>query len=409
MAQKTVAYVSPIAGATITNATLTFDNQGLITAGSSGSGASAILLDDLASPTYPTAPQTQGVWYGTNAKAGCTGGAGCVAIGSGITASGVNSTAIGLSAAATDDDAIAIGDSAQANGYGCIALGVGATASTDFDIAIGNFVTANGGVSTAIGLSATASGNVSIALGSGAAASGTRSVGIGSNSAAAGAFTVAAGETAHATQDYDCAIGAYATANAGFAFAMGVGASATGAASFAMGNNAQCTNAQCFAVGQGTITSGYRSVAIASGGFTNSVAETMVFVSSAAEQFRMLAPATGNHSFLLVASTQNGASPQTLTAAQALGGYQRVTTTGAFTLNFDTGANLDANAQLAGNLYVGLSFRCTVVGEATTVLTLAGATGSTLRGIAAVAAGAAVDLLFFRTGANAWDVIATHA
>ncbi len=129
---------------------------------------------------------------------------------------------------------------------------------------------------------------------------------------------------------------------------------------------------------------------------------------NALEQMRLLDAATGGHSYRLVKSTQAGVSPQTLTAAQALGGYQEVTTAGAFTLNMDTGANLDANAQLAGNLYVGLSFRCTVVGSATTTMTLAGAAGTTLKGIALGTAGAAVELLFYRTGAAAYDVIATH-
>lgn len=43
---KTVGYTTPVTGATVTNATLTFDNQGLITAASSGSSGATITTKD---------------------------------------------------------------------------------------------------------------------------------------------------------------------------------------------------------------------------------------------------------------------------------------------------------------------------------------------------------------------------
>ncbi len=192
---------------------------------------------------------------------------------------------------------------------------------------------------------------------------------------------------------------------------VGIGSSANAGAigATAVGPSTTASGSGSLAIGSSVIASATASSAIGNGAVTNSVANTMIFVSNAAEQMRLLDSSVGGYTFRLVKSTQAGSSPQTLSAAQALGGYHEVTTDGAFTLNLDTGANLDANAQLAGNLYVGLSFRCTVVGTGTgTVITLVGASGSTLKGIATGATNAAVELLFYRTGSAAWDIVATH-
>jgi hypothetical protein len=173
-----------------------------------------------------------------------------------------------------------------------------------------------------------------------------------------------------------------------------------------VGYNAQVGAAVSNAISLGASSSVTATGAVAIGpSIVNSVASTVVF-GSTSETMRILDPAVGGYTFLLQKSTQAGASPQTLTAAQSLGGYQEITTAGAFALTLDTGANLDANVQLAGNLYVGQSFRCVVVGTgAATQLTLAGSTGTTLKGTAVITTNAAVQLLFVRTGAAAWDVV----
>jgi hypothetical protein len=111
----------------------------------------------------------------------------------------------------------------------------------------------------------------------------------------------------------------------------------------------------------------------------------------------------GGQTRLITKTVQAGASPQTLTAAQALGGFQEVTTAaGAFTLNIDSGANLDA---LFPSLSVGLSFQCSVSHQAATTLTIGPGVGITLLGNPAITGINACNLLLVRTGVATWDCV----
>jgi hypothetical protein len=378
---KTVGYTTPITGATVNNATITFDNQGLITAASSGTG----------SATYATTVTAAGTTTLTNASALTqyfTGATTQTVVLPVVTtlANGWKFKIVNLSTGFV---------TVQSSGFNTITVlsGNGGWATfTCINIAGGTGV-ASWSIEAG---AAQGSGLTRLAIGYGTNATNTGSIAIGGNTTSTGTSSVALGANTTATGNNVVSIGGTVTAGR----------------STAIGVSSACSAADCVSIGFAASTTVANATAISTGvaGFTNSVATTMAFASNSLEQMRFLDPSVGGYSFRLVKSTQAGASPQTLTAAQALGGYQEVTTAGAFTLNLDTGANLDANAQLAGGLYVGQSFRCTVAATgAATTLTVAGAAGTTLKGVAACAANASVELLFVRTGAAAWDVIATHA
>ncbi|HXB11602.1 MAG TPA: hypothetical protein VNZ45_06430, partial [Bacteroidia bacterium] len=123
-------------GDTLLSGTLSCINNGTI---SGTCLPPAAVLDNLATPTYPTSPQTQGVWYGPGAKAG----------------SGTStSIAIGVSPIAASTDTISIGHNTFATGVYSIAIGTNATAITTLSfisIAIGPFANASSLSATAIG------------------------------------------------------------------------------------------------------------------------------------------------------------------------------------------------------------------------------------------------------------------
>lgn len=139
--------------------------------------------------------------------------------------------------------------------------------------------------------------------------------------------------------------------------------------------------------------------------YTNTVANTAVLAPNGTEVFRTLDPTTGGFTN---ASLKNstGTSSFTLTPTFALGGYVEATAAGAIAIAIDTGANFDANAQLAGGLYVGLSFRCTVISSnATGAITFSAGAGITIKGVSARPVNNGDTLLFYRTGAATWDVV----
>ena len=228
---------------------------------------------------------------------------------------------------------------------------------------------------------ASATGNGAIALGANTNASGNNSIAEGVGAIASGFNgAIAIGLSSQATSGSTLAIGVNATASAGNAMAIGPHTSASAVFAITLGN-----------------------------GVGNSVANSIVFGANAIEQFRLLDAATGNFSNLVV-QTNNAAAATTtpLTAAQALGGAFNITTTGAFNLPMPKGGDLDANAQLAGNLYVGMSFKCVITDTGAGALTLAnsGDASTVVIGTLASAAGAARIVTFVRTGAGTWNAIA---
>lgn len=73
-----------------------------------------------------------------------------------------------------------------------------------------------------------------------------------------------------------------------------------------------------------------------------------------------------------------------------------------------TGTNLSTYAQIAGNAYVGLTFRCIVQFAGNSLLAISGTTGVTVNGITPIGNTAALntprELIFINTGTNTWDM-----
>lgn len=236
-----------------------------------GGGSNTTVLDDLAAPTrYPTAPQTDGVWYGTNARAGCTGGQGAICIGNGPVASQFNSIAIGASSNTATVNGIGIGTSTAidfASDDG-IAIGNGASiiASTQ-GIAIGK----NASINTtnrdciAIGKNTSVTGFGGTAVGAQSVASAQNTVAIGRNATASVDGSSAVGVSAQADGTESCAFGGSSHAGGlgiDFAVAVGFDAMATESSTTALGFQSKALSAQSVAVGAGATASGSNSVSV---------------------------------------------------------------------------------------------------------------------------------------------------
>ncbi len=135
-----------------------------------------VVMDNLATPTYPTSPQTEGVWYGPGAKAGCAANTN-IAIGLNPIANATNTIAIGNGPQCSYEFDVAIGFMSTSNinsisigplsiaTNGSIAIGVLNDANLG-GIAIGNLATANGvGAISIGGLLTNSNGDYSVALG----------------------------------------------------------------------------------------------------------------------------------------------------------------------------------------------------------------------------------------------------
>lgn len=162
--------------------------------GLAGGPTGALVLDDTSAQHYPTAPQTQGVWYGSGTEASTVAqGANApteVCIGNLATVGGANSTAVGRGAVALSN--------ACAFGYGA---------------------SANANVSTAIGELASCAANDQICIGKNATAGTTAGYGIaiGSNTSIPATFSdaIVIGRAATAGKANDICLGAAATTTAG--------------------------------------------------------------------------------------------------------------------------------------------------------------------------------------------------
>lgn len=198
-------------------------------------------------------------------------------------------------------------------------------------------------------------------------------------------------------------VGSSSVASATGSNAFGSGASASGANGIAIGFNAISTAASATVIGDNR---------------TNTVANTIQFAPNATECFRMLDPSVGNHTYLLKSTSIAGATP-TPSEAQLVQGYLQLSDN-APTLTIGTGGvtgtSLSAYVQLAGNSYIGLTFRCLVVGTgATTAITVSGtantaSNGITPRGILNfnqlyIYPLKTVELTFINTGVNTWDMV----
>lgn len=211
-------------------------------------GGIIVVMDNAAAaPQYPTAPQTEGVWYGQGTKAAAfddnavvvgnnasTGGAQATAVGSSANASAATSTAVGNSSIASDVSATAVGVAAGASGDSTTAVGVSSVASADFASAFGDFAQATGIEAVAVANAASASGLRSVAVGSAGTASADYAVCIG-NGTASGANSCAVGRNASASADSATAAGRSSNASAANATAVGYGATSNVAGGLALG------------------------------------------------------------------------------------------------------------------------------------------------------------------------------
>lgn len=207
-AAPVAATITAGTGITVTN------GAGTITIAAAG-GSSAVVMDNTASGNqYPTAPQTQGVWYGQGTKANTTDGT-CVNIGNGAVAVATQSVAIGAMA----------NSGLFAGPGGGVAIGYGT-------------ITGNRGV--AVGWLSSA-GNEGIGIGR-EAFGGGNAVGIGYQVSSAGDSSVAIGFQSSSSTGYGVAIGRGASTNSiqnAISFtALGGGAPIDTAHSFSLGINA---------------------------------------------------------------------------------------------------------------------------------------------------------------------------
>ncbi len=202
-----------LVGLTVSGDTVLGTNTTCTTALSAGcipSTASSV-LDNLATPTYPTTPQTQGVWYGPGAKAGC-GSATSIAFGVSPIASAAHNIAVGNNATATSPigifpGAIAIGKSSISTDSG-IAIGAESFSGT-WGVAHGYFSTA-GNTSITIGSFSTSIKDGSVAIGIAAQASGSNSIALG-NAVSQFNFTTGIGYGVNGYAAFSILIGSFTT------------------------------------------------------------------------------------------------------------------------------------------------------------------------------------------------------
>lgn len=336
-------------------------------------------------------------------------GTGAIALGATTTASGNFSIAEGVGAISSATNAIAIGPSSQATAAGASAFGSAALAGDTNSIAIGagqvtSITISNASASVAVGFSAVIAVNNATATAQGSIVEGTLSsitltgaAGSCNNTVVYGPNNVLSASTG--VLDNSIFIGRGQTIAA---------AANNWSGSICIGNAANIAAQNAIAVGANTSSTASQAVAFGNG-ISNTVANSVQFGTNSLEQFRLLDAATGNFSTRLVQTNNAAAASGTaLTAAQALGGAFNITTAGAFNLPMPNGGTLDANAQLAGNLYVGMSFKCVITDTGAGALTLAhsGDSSTVVIGTALSAAGAARIVTFVRTGAGTWNAIA---
>ena len=194
-------------------------------------------------PSSPTAPSATG----TNA----------VAIGSGATASGLNSIALADSTA-SNTNAVALGNTALSSGFGSVALGFSSNAQASYAISIGRTSNATGSYTSAIGLNSGANGSIATTGAAAMALGGSYASGTDSFAAAIANNTSSYG----ATGANSIAIGAgLAKATSSRAMAFGNNAIASGADSVAIGRSTDSTASSAFAFGYNCLASGVNSFA----------------------------------------------------------------------------------------------------------------------------------------------------
>ncbi len=305
-------------------------------------GASAVVMDNVAATTYPTAPQTQGVWYGSGTKAG-TFDNNCTAVGNAAVASSTGCTASGKSASASDD---------YASAYGYLA-----TASAGSSVALGGSSAASATGATCLGPNTVSSGPFSISGGQSAHATGYSAVAFGNSSVSSGDASLAFGQVAIANVDNGVAIGKTASTNS---IASSIVLNASGAL--------RSPNDTAHALAIGINPASY--VAGTSLGVTiNGTSELINLGASSAPTYNSTATAAGTTSLTAAAKDTerfSGSTTQTVelpnTSTLTLGRQIKIVN--------DSSNAVSANANVTVNTF----------GSAATVTTLAGAQPASNRG-----------------------------
>jgi hypothetical protein len=271
-------------------------NSTSITGGGGISGSNVIMDNAATGNQFASAPQTEGVWYGSGTKANSSVssvtvgnytrslGTGGVAIGSGVAAlqgakadvnsgiaiggsgtagtvgalvTGTGGIAIGSAQGATagasvaSADGIAIGKGASVSGGAqSTAVGQGATTTAINSVAMGTAASAFASEAVAVGSGAIANASQSIALGSGAVADAADSISIGTAAATDGITAIAIGDNSYSTTEAT-AVGASAAGNATGGTACGAFARANATEGTAVGYNANVYIASGIALGSG--------------------------------------------------------------------------------------------------------------------------------------------------------------
>jgi hypothetical protein len=246
--------------------------------------ANDMVMDVNATPKYPLAPQTDGVWYGTSTKANVSSTG--TAIGNSAVANGFFTTALGGLASSTGNASVAIGY--QASGTNAsTTVGYQASATGGIATAVGYQSLANGGDATALGFFCQATGTRCLAVGAGCLSSGAPgSVAIGNGAQATSGLTVAIGHTPIANASGAIAIGYDSRGNVANCVCLGVNSISAGAQyALSFGLNAASVNPNTLGM---TLNAGARQIP-AYGFVYNSTATantvTTLTVGSAKEQY----------------------------------------------------------------------------------------------------------------------------
>lgn len=337
---------------------------------------------------------------------------GSIVMGAGCTSSGLGSVVIGyLAAYSTCPTCVVIGSVAIAEG------------SAVDSIAIGSGALTTGAQAVSIGRSATTSGTNGIAIGNSVSATGTNAIVIGINAGngtnGAGALVIgqsnitssgAAGAQNGTMIGYQNAISTTAAGNANRLVIVGANNTwnCNGSGSVTKGicvgndntmtNSAGTTGVNNIILGNdNTVTTGVNQSVTIGGNLTNSTAASFLYGTNG----NPLRYQTNNGidcSKVVVTTSSGGAAG----AAGILGGIYQTTQTGTVNLTLPTGTNLDANADITNNLWVGMCFRWMLVHSTTGTITILGNTGHTYVGPATIGANASMSMMTIRTGVNTW-------
>jgi len=161
-------------------------------------GAGSISMDSSATPSYPTQPAVDGVWYGVGTQGQAAArGPNSTVLGNGALLTGTGGTAVGQGASA-GLNGLALGRNASSQHPGAIALGLNANAHGNSNIALGPGTTSTGGNSIAVGINSTANADNTIAVGNStnAITASSTCLGSGATSANVGDLCLGIGATA---------------------------------------------------------------------------------------------------------------------------------------------------------------------------------------------------------------------